>query len=82
MRLVAVALDGNVLGLVEALVGAAAVHALGVLLGRALVASNGDGCQISVYSIISIGACSQNIKHSVRNVCHSLFGLRALAWKL
>lgn len=41
MALVAVALNGNVLGAVESLVGATAVVSLAILVGGALVASNG-----------------------------------------
>lgn len=41
MRLIAIALDGNVLGLIKPLVGTATVHALAIRLRRALVASDG-----------------------------------------
>lgn len=41
MRLIAIALNGNVLGLIEPLVGTAAVHALAIRLRRALVATDG-----------------------------------------
>lgn len=44
VRLVAVALDGDVLGSVEPLVGAATVHSFGVCSRRALVTADGKTC--------------------------------------
>lgn len=51
VALVAVALNGNVLGAVESLVGATAVVSLAILVGGALVASNGPAaCMKSTIS--------------------------------
>lgn len=51
MALVAVALNGNVFCAVESLVGATAVVSLAILVGGALVASNGPAaCMKSTIS--------------------------------